>query len=231
MGGEGREKMAGRICVVVLGVLLAAPVRGDLFGISTSNSVVSFDGTTLSSRDASTTLVHLFRNAPPVGSAILLPGLWGTGAEGLELSMTISDITAGEAIGSGAFELTDIHGDSISGSVDGLWSRDGGRGIFSGTLSGVTFASVTDSDFTGHLDSTALMTFEPAASWEGFTTIITAEGTWFQTAGGAPNIYVDMDSIPGTSLEMRVVPVPAPAALLLCLLGLGGAGLKVGKYL
>jgi hypothetical protein len=212
-------------------MLMASPAWGDLFGITTSNSLTSFDGGTFTSRSVSATLVHVFRNEAPSGAAILLPGQWGFGTESFELSMAISNITASEATGSGVFQLKDIHGDSISGSIDGLWLRDGGHGKFSGTLSDVSFTSVMDTDFTGHVGSAAAMTFAPAASWSGFTTAITGEGTWFQTDSGVPNIYADTDSIQGGSIDMRVVPVPVPAAFFLGLLGLGGAGLKLKKYM
>lgn len=224
-----------KVRLFVLGLalcLIAAPARADLFGIEVGNPLTTFDGSTFVAKDfpkgatGAGTWVNVWRNIPPADSAFLLPTKWNVGGtlEDFLLSMTITPVTATTAKGSGWFALKDIEKDTIAGSLSGVWTKDGTGGKFSGSLSNVTYTSFVDNTFDGHFGTSVSMIFSSPQPWAGSIVEITVSGTWFQTATGALNPF----SVPGGSIDMRVVPVPA--AFLLGLLGMGVAGLKLRKF-
>lgn len=207
---------------VVLGLalcLVAAPVKADLFGFTISNPMTSFDGVNLfQSGDFSGTSGDLYRNLAPTGTAEFNPNGW-TGSASFLMSMTISDLTATSANGTGTFQFTDVDGDFITGNVNGTWTKLGSAGAFFGTLGNVTFTSVADNAFDGD-NGSASMIFNSPQPWNGGITEITASNTWFMLRTSY--------EIPGGSIDATVVPVPA--AVLLGLLGMSVAGLRLRKF-
>lgn len=207
---------------LVLGLalcLVAAPARADLFGFTISNPLTTFDGVNFfQSGEFSGTSGDLYRNGFPAGTAEFNVGGW-TGPASFSMSMTISNLTATTADGAGTFQFTDVDGDIISGNVTGEWQKVSSFGFFNGLLGNVTFTPAgVDNAFNGDVGS-ASMIFATPQPWRGGITEITASGTWF-----AQQSY----RIPGGSIDATVVP--APAALLLGLLGMSVAGLKLRKF-
>jgi len=211
----------------------AAPARADLFGFSASNLRVTFDGTTLKATDFAGTMVQVYRNTDPIGSALFatvpypsptVPPLctWNQGGtvEDFLFSMTIAPLTATTARGFGSFAIKDTEGDTIAGTVSGVWTKDGDGGKFAGGLSEVTYVRAKDDVFDGHLGTNMSMIFDSPEPWGGYVAQITMSGAWLLTPSGAPNPL--SSPILGGSIDARVVPVPA--ALLLGLLGMGVAG-------
>jgi hypothetical protein len=210
---------------LVLGLalcLVAAPARADLFGFTISNPLTTFDGVNFfQSANLNDTLGHLYRNGPLSGSALLGDpvGDWGGGAASFQLSMTISDITASSAHGDGTFTFADVDGDVVSGNVSGTWTPSNGTAaFFNGNFSNVTFTTGDDT-FDGDVGSVNMI-FASSQPWGGGMTEITEVGTWF-----TPRTPYEVQ---GGSIDALVTP--APAALLLGLLGMSVAGLKLRKF-
>lgn len=221
--------------LLVLGLALCvmatpASAMPDLFGFSFSNTRDTFDGvSSFSTMDWANTAVDVYRNTPPAGSALLLPTLWGSGSEDFLLSMTITNITATTADGSGSFTIEDTEGDIIAGTVTGVWTKDGSGGKFSGSPWNVTYTSAVDDTFDGHLGTSASMIFDPPQPWGGSIVEMTTDGAWFKT-----NMPFDMkggsvDATVGALVGTTTV-IPAPGAFLLGLFGLSAVGLRPRKF-
>jgi hypothetical protein len=208
--------MKMRVCIVSLALLCCCAMPSlagvDLFGFSASNIQNTFDGASqFSTNDWAWSVVNVYRNTAPIGSAVFVPMLWGSGSEAFVIDTTISNITATTADSQGTFNIWDTDGDVIDGSLNGVWTKSGSGGHFSGVLTNVSFTSVVDNAFDGHSGSVS-MVFGAPLPWEGSIISMTTDGGWFQ--GGAFDIT-------GGSVDAMVgaQPVPAPGAFLLTLLG------------
>ncbi|MBZ0170792.1 MAG: hypothetical protein K8E66_00280 [Phycisphaerales bacterium] len=132
--------------------------------------------------------------------------------------MTVSNITAISADGSGDFLIRDLDGDSIEGNLDGTWLRaNSGAPIlfFNGTLSGVTFNAGGDGLFEG-------------TDGIGFNLTPYMLSNLF--AGGIVQVSFGLDtffdqSFSGFNSQFSgtIVPTPGAAALLL---GAGGVCIR-----
>ncbi len=205
------------ICSVVIGLAVLglglSPARADLFGFTISNPLTAFDGSVFTVNVASNTGGDLYRNIAPAGTAYF-SGNWA-GAADFAMTMTISNVTANSADGSGTFTYVDKDGDTVAGNVAGMWDRDLHR--FDGSLSNVAYTPVVNNTFDGTTSGSVSMIFDAATPWYGALIELTSN-VWFdqsfRTQGG--------------SIDATVTPVPA--ALLIGLLGLGTAGLKLRKF-
>jgi hypothetical protein len=209
------------ILALALGAVAApASATPDLFGFSFSNTRDKFDGiNSFTMMDWAQTAGYIYRNLVPAGAAVLMPGMWNLGgtSEDFLLAMTITNITATTANGSGSFTIRDTGGDIITGTVKGMWTKDGSGGEFSGSLSNVTYVSV-DNAFDGHWGTSASMAFSSPQPSDGSIIGMTVDGAWFTTS-------VPFDLKGGlVDATVRGV-VPAPGALLLGLFGLSTLGL------
>jgi len=214
----------GRFLVftLVLGTAVApASAMPDLFGFSFSNTRDTFDGiNSFSMTDWMQTAGYTYRNLAPAGSALLMPGMWNLGgtSEDFLLSMTIANLTTNTADGSGSFVIKDTGGDTLVGTVSGVWTKDGSGGSFSGSLSNVTY-SAGDNAFDGHWGTSASMAFSSPGPWNGSIIGLTVDGAWFMT-----NVPFDLK---GGSMDATVTGIiPAPGAFLLGLVGLSVIGLR-----
>ncbi len=219
-GARRRLEMKGSCVIVALCALAASPAMADLFGVSGSNLQTSYDGSSFTATDYAPTMINVYRNTDPAGFAVVLPGISVAGTPHFMISMDITDVTADEADASGWFTVKDVQGDILAGDINGYWERAGSRGQFGGSLSNVTYTSA-DTEFDGHFGSTS-MDLDTSEPWKGFITGLTMDGAWFQN---------ESFSVDGGDISMRVVHAPVPAALSLCLLGFGSAGLKLKRYL
>jgi hypothetical protein len=153
--------------------------------------------------------------------------LWGFGFTGgdFSLSMAITNISASTmtATGVGQFTITDTTADTITGMVQGIWTRTGQANTFQGTLSDVTFDNASgDNQFNGHLASAASMVFPMPSPWIGALTELSTTANWFSRGSYTTNSgSVDASVSP--------VPVPVPGAFALTLFGLG-VGLRLRRY-
>ncbi|MCP4609779.1 MAG: hypothetical protein GY845_13815 [Planctomycetes bacterium] len=223
-----------KIKLLVLAIalcIIATPAKADMFGFHLGNLSNSFDGTTGFSATGLAPFIDaqgnlnkgtagsMYRNVSPTGTATFAAGSWGTGSEALLISMTLSNITADTATAVGTLTFSDIHGDTIAANIAGNWTRAGTQGGFIGTLTTVTHTPA-NATFDGHTgDAISLVYPGNPQPWHG-TLLQLNTGSWFTSAS-----YRDM---PGGSIDVSVVPVPA--AVLLGVLGLSVAGLKLRKY-
>ena len=132
--------------------------------------------------------------------------------------MSISNITAVSAEGSGSFLITDIDGDTVGGILEGTWLRaSAGAPIlfFNGTLSEVTFSATGDGLFEG-------------TDGVGFDLTPFLVGNIF--SGGIVQVSFGLDSFFDQSFagfnsqfSGTIVPTPGAAALLV---GAGGVFIR-----
>ncbi|MBL8879080.1 MAG: hypothetical protein JNG88_08165 [Phycisphaerales bacterium] len=143
----------------------------------------------------------------PGGTAIFQTA-FVAGADSLDyvLTMNIANVTATAATASGSFVLTDLDGDTITGDLTGNWQRLGGVfGSFEGTMSNVSFNSLTDGVFEGSSGSFPL-TFSGGPLYNG-AIIVLETGRWFT------NNFTNAN----TQVEASILP--EPSALLLLAMG------------
>ena len=207
------------IVLAVALCVIAAPARASLFDFHFGSLNSSFDGSSGFSTGVNPLLTSgsVTRQRVPQAVANFLAGQWGLGGN-FGLSMTITNITASSADGSGSFAIVDTTGDIISGNLSGTWSRVNVSNVFSGVLTGVTFANNSgDGNFDGHLGS-ASMSFPQPIPWHGSLIQLSTTGTWFSQGAYTTT---------AGSVDASVVPVPG--AVLLGMLGLTVVGLKLRK--
>tara|TARA_R110000868_G_scaffold241497_1_gene496214 strand:- start:215870 stop:216541 length:672 start_codon:yes stop_codon:yes gene_type:complete len=126
--------------------------------------------------------------------------------------MELSNITALGADAFGSFMITDINGDTLSGTYTGSWTNQFGFGFFDGEI---IAASYNDIESGNNLfEGTAGQTFGvPAAELTGAVSMLLQMPEWFNTQNGNFDART-------TQLDGILATVPTPGSL--ALLGLGG---------
>ncbi len=154
-----------------------------------------------------------------LGGGSPLTALFNSGfADGLTtadslFSMELSNITALGADAVGTFEITDVNGDTLSGSYTGTWTNQFGFGFFDGHIS---VAQYNDTESGNNIfEGTAGQGFSvPTQALEGGLSMLLQMPEWFDSNNGNFNART-------TQLDgILVNTVPAPGALALA--GLGG---------
>lgn len=130
-----------------------------------------------------------------------------------QFNMELSNITALSADAAGTFIITDINGDTLSGSYVGTWTNQFGFGFFDGhvTAAGYGGTEAGNSVFEGNAGQTFAI---PLAALEGGLSMMLQMPEWFDSQEG--NFIARTTQLDG----ILVNTVPAPGAM--ALLGLGG---------
>jgi hypothetical protein len=214
--------MKSKLIIIAVAVcIVATPAKASMFDFhfeSLSSTWYGIDTFTMSVNPTLTS-GSVTRLQTPQSVANFLDGQWGLGGD-FSLYMTLTNITGTSALGSGSFAIWDTTGDTISGDLSGSWSRVGGSNVFSGALTGVSFANnSSDGYFDGHLGS-ASMSFPQPIPWHGSIIQLSTTSNWFNLG--------DVFTTDSGSIDASVVPLPA--AVVLGVLGLGVAGLKLRKF-
>lgn len=169
------------------------------------------DGSFLGASTA-TTSGDVTRLAAPGGTAVFDPGFAGIGASDFSFDITVMITGGGTASGTGTFSIVDVHGESLTGDLDGQFTELApGIIAFNGLLSGVQFNDVSgDGTFDGPTTGSFSTDLPGTAPYDGAIVQLFIDGS-----GG----FFDAD-FTGVSTQVSGVIVPAPASL--ALLGLGG---------
>lgn len=116
------------------------------------------------------------------------------------------------AVGSGTFSITDDDGDTITGSIEGLWINGGsGYVYFNGSMSNVTFSDngTSDDSFDGPDGGGFNFSGLPTTATEGaIVGLFIRSANFFNTS---------FDAVP-VQIDGQIVPTPGALALA----GLGG---------
>lgn len=183
------------------------------FGFTDVNgSFTASDGSFTGAAD-SVTSGDVTRLSSPAGTALFEPGFVGTGAADFSFDIDVIITTPGlTADGAGTFTIVDVHGETLTGSLDGQFNRLGGGIIaFSGLLSGVQFNDVSgDGTFDGPTAGSFSTDLPGTGPYDGALVQL-----FISSSGG----FFDAD-FTGVSTQVSAVVVPAPASL--ALLGIGG---------
>lgn len=219
--------MKRRLLIITFAVcMIATPAMASMFDFTFSALDSTFDGAFAFSASVDTSATSLStgnvtRFEAPSGVASFVNTSWSGSGGDFTLSMTLSNILAGSADGSGSFTITDTDtiADTITGDLVGTWSPVGGDNHFSGLLSNVKFNDfgVAD-DFDAHTGSVS-MAFAAPSPWNGTIIELSSGGNWFTGAAYSTSTG---------SVDASVVPIPA--AVVLGILGLGVTGWKLRKY-
>jgi uncharacterized protein (TIGR03382 family) len=156
-------------------LIVAATATIGLSQAASADAILSFGYTDLSGQYVGDVLGGLFTSRASSVGAIQTSGdvtrlvevgqgtaTFDTGFEGgVDLSdavfeISVFDRTANRAMGLGGFTLTDVDGDTITGTIDGVWIRGSqGRTFFNGNLRNVTLHDngVQDNTFDGSVGS------------------------------------------------------------------------------
>lgn len=129
-----------------------------------------------------------------------------------QFNMDLSNITATSADATGTFTITDINGDTLSGSYTGTWVNQFGFGFFDGEVVAASYNDVESGNNV--FEGTAGQTFAvPVADLTGGLSMLLQMPEWFDSNNGNFNART-------TQLDGILVTVPTPGSL--ALLGLGG---------
>lgn len=154
-----------------------------------------------------------------LGGGSPLTALFNSGfADGLTaadslFSMDLSNITATGADAVGTFQITDINGDTLSGSYTGTWTNQFGFGFFDGHIAAASYNDIESGNnvFEGNAGVGFAV---PTDALEGGLSMLLQMPEWFDSNNGNFNART-------TQLDgILVNTVPAPGALALA--GLGG---------
>lgn len=127
--------------------------------------------------------------------------------------MNISNITGNSADAAGSFTITDMDGDTISGSLAGAWARaSAGATIlfFNGTLNDVVYTAGGNGIFEGTAGGFDLTPFLLGNTFAGGLV---------QVSFGVDSFFDQSFELSGSQFSGTIVPTPGAAALLL---GAGG---------
>jgi MYXO-CTERM domain-containing protein len=130
-----------------------------------------------------------------------------------QFTMDLSNITATTADASGTFMITDINGDTLSGSYVGTWTNQFGFGFFDGQILAASYNETEsgNSVFEGNAGQTFAV---PTDALTGGLSMLLQMPEWFDSNNGNFNART-------TQLDgILVSNVPTPGSL--ALLGLGG---------
>ncbi len=152
------------------------------------------------------------RLVAPGGTAVFDPGFVGTGASDFSFDLDVMLTGADTADGTGTFTIVDVHGETLTGDIDGEFSLIGGLSIgFLGTLTNVVFSDVSgDGTFDGPTSGSFGTDLPGGGPFSGAVVQLFLDDT-----GG----FFDSD-FDGISTQVSGLVVPAPASL--ALLGIGG---------
>ena len=129
-----------------------------------------------------------------------------------QFTMDLSNITATTADASGTFMITDINGDTLSGTYVGTWTNQFGFGFFDGEITEASYNATEsgNSVFEGNAGQTYAV---PSDALTGGLSMLLQMPEWFDSNNGNFNART-------TQLDGILVNVPTPGSL--ALLGLGG---------
>jgi len=148
-------------------------------------------------------------NVPPQSSAF-----------SLNLGMSAIDRVHKTANGTGTISVWDKDGDQIMGYVNGSWQELGGVATFTGTISPLfVFDNSSDTTFDGNLYGSFSTDFSNYPMLLGATTDLATHEGWFPDTGFS-NVR--------SSVTSQIIP--APAAVLLGMIGLGIVGWVKRKF-
>jgi hypothetical protein len=201
-----------KTCLILILSVLACPVVANAFAIFTygfTDVSSSFDGATTWTMTAdANTGGDVTRTVSPVGTAQFSPDFTG-GFASFDLSMEVAPLDATHYDGLGEFTITDVNGDTITGELDGFWTKLSAGSYFSGDLFNVTLNELGDGVFSGPSGGSFGMDFSPDLEpYPGGAAILTTG--WFDTS------FVDANAVTQGSVSN-----PEPASLLLLGLGSG----------
>lgn len=132
-----------------------------------------------------------------------------------DIAMTVSNITASTADGSGTLMIHDANGDSLSMNIDGVFSLNFGSVFFEGTLSNAFFGDESnDGSFDG-VTGGSFANPSPLGPLEGSVVELFFDPGSFFAAD-----FSNQDTLVNGLLN----PVPAPGTF--ALLGLGGLAMR-----
>jgi len=210
------------ICFMTI-CMSSAPALADMFDFEASLAM-TFDGSTLNASLYDFGVVTLNYLDAPIETVEVGLGILTTGDFSLTMAIDNIDNTAQTATGTGAFTITDIDGDTITGNMSGNWALIGGYTTFSGDMANVQWT--TDDGFfngdDGSDDAAVALDLITSPPWEGQVVGLTIDSVpaWM--------LYTSWPSAkPGSAVGAIV---PTPAAVLLGILGLSAVGIKLRKY-
>lgn len=122
------------------------------------------------------------------------------------MTMTLTNITAATADGTGSLIITDVDGDTITADAAGAWIRNGVFGFFNGLLENVRFNPTGDGVFEGPSGGSFSLDFSAfgPAPYEGAIMVLET-GKWFTV--GTPW------TAQNTLIQGSVLPEPSTALL------------------
>ncbi len=151
----------------------------------------------------------------PISDARFPRGFMGNvlaGSSDFQLNLTVNVTGVGIANGVGTFNIVDVDGDQLTGTVVGQWSSQTASFItFQGALTNVVFVDngAADNTFDG---LTGAVQMSPFPALSPFT------GALVQLTFGAPSFFGTGFTNRNTAVSAQVIPAPAALALL----GMGG---------
>ncbi|MEQ9095442.1 MAG: hypothetical protein RIE32_04195 [Phycisphaerales bacterium] len=200
--------------IAVAGVAATAAVANAqailTFGFTDVNGSFTASDSSFTGASDATTSGDVTRLASPGGTAVFEPGFAGTGAADFSFDIDVMITGAGTADGDGTFTIVDVHGETLSGTIDGEFVQLGSGGIiaFNGLLSGVDFNDVSgDGTFDGPTAGSFSTDLPGEAPYDGALVQLFISGS---------SGFFDAD-FTGVSTQVSGEVIPAPASL-----GLGG---------
>lgn len=131
------------------------------------------------------------------------------GPAAFDLVLNLSNITGTSADASGTITISDIDGDTLTGTITGEWTLFGGVAFFTGDLSDVVFSNPGGS-FSGGLSDI----IAPGGVFFGAIQAMSVDPRLTQTFFGS--------DLQGVAVTAQAQFIPTPGAAALFGLGLGG---------